>query len=409
MKLIKKMYKKFAKHVLCDRQLKKYKNVKDTRIKQYFEVERQFQNFEELNYFYEKCPYNLDSKVLTPELVKFFMNSTYLYPRCIMNIFKNIKKYPEIISTSNKHVGCKAIAGSQGIEYYKLLLSQMTGLSQKNIVQRVIQQGSKERQYILHELSTLSDIKPLRMSFRSFSEVHVHVKKILHDIISICKDDFPKLKDIHKKLPRIHIHRTKPGEPRAYYILPGVTCKYTRGNPNQRGKVVVQLDSLHNVDITDLTVVLAHEVIPGHFYEFKKYPYDFYVSPYWFNEGWGLYVEKWCDHFGKSYYRSRLIERLLRSVRCIIDPYIHTKNRSYKECCTKMYELMSGYLSYRECCSEVLRYMCNPGQACSYLIGCKFIEKISKNHKNLYKFHDRLLRIGPAPMKYLKKKLRRIN
>lgn len=403
------MYTLFSKNVLCDKTIERFKKIKDPRVKQYFDIEKHYQNFEELNKYYEFTPFNLDKKIISPTIRKFIQSSKYRYPKCILRLFRNYSKYSKTLpSTSNEHVGLRAVTGDSHNTYYKLMLQHMTGLSKTNdIIRRVTYEGLKERRILMNELKKMDNVPKILRTFRNFTEVKTCVKKIMHDIISICKYDFPKMDNIHKELPRIHVHRSKPGEPKAYYVLPSVTCKYTRGNPNQRGKVVIQLSSLHNVDICDLTLILVHEVIPGHFYEFHNYPTDFYVSPYWFNEGWGLYVEKWIDRLGESYKKTRFIERLLRSVRCIIDPYIHTKNKSLTDCVNYMYVLMCGHMTRESCEQEVLRYICNPGQACSYLIGCKFIERMAKKHgrKNLYEFHDLLLRIGPSPMKYIKKKL----
>jgi uncharacterized protein (DUF885 family) len=403
------MYRKFTKRVLCDKDLKRFEKSKDPRIKQYFDLDHRYQNFEELNVYYEFTPFNVDKKMITPKIRKFIQTSQYRYPKCILRLFKNYpSKTNTLPSTSNEHVGLRAVTNDSRHIYYKFMLSHMTGLSKnKDIIRRVVSEGLNEHRNIVNELKKFNETPKILKSFKSFKEVKTCVKKIMHDIISICKYDFPKMDDIHKKLPRIHVHRSKPGEPKAYYVLPSVTCKYTRGNPNQRGKVVIQLTSLHNVDICDLTLILVHEVIPGHFYEFHNYPSDFYVSPYWFNEGWGLYVEKWIDRLGDSYKKTRLIERLLRATRCIIDPYIHTKNKSLTDCIDKMYKLMCGHMTRDACKQEVLRYICNPGQACSYLNGCKFIERMAKKRgrMSLYDFHDLLLRIGPGPMKYVKKKL----
>ena len=83
------------------------------------------------------------------------------------------------------------------------------------------------------------------------------------------------------------------------------------------------------------------------------------------------------------------------------------KNKSLSQCVNKMYSLLNGHMTRRFCKEEVLRYICNPGQACSYMIGCKFIERMSKRRGSitLKEFHHKLLSIGPSPMKYLKKKL----
>lgn len=399
------MYKKFSKHVLCEQNLKKYEKSKDLRIKQYFDIDNQYQNFDELNKFHDLTPFNLEKKVITPTIRKFIETSKYRYPKCILKLYKNYSK--SLPSTSDQHVGVRSLVHDSKDKYYKLMLEHMTGLPKNNIIRRVVSAGLEEHRKIVTELKKYKNTPKALKSFKNFEEVKLFVKETLQRIVTTFKNDFPNLEESHKKLPRIHVHRSKPGEPKAYYVIPVVSCKYTRGDPKQRGKVVIQLTSLNNVDIGDLTLILVHEVLPGHFYEFHNYPNEFYVSPYWFNEGWGLYVEKWIDQFGDSYKKARLIERLLRATRCIIDPYIHTKNRSLTDCVNKMYTLLCGHMTRRFCKEEVLRYICNPGQACSYLIGCKFIERMCKKRGDLTlkQFHNKLLSIGPSPMKFVKKKL----
>ena len=120
------------------------------------------------------------------------------------------------------------------------------------------------------------------------------------------------------------------------------------------------------------------------------------------SEGWALYVEGlaveqgWYegDPIGKL---GALSSELFRAKRLVVDTGLHTKQWTRQQA-----------IDYGIPVSEVERYVVNPGQACSYMIGMLRIVELRETAKkalggkfSLPAFHDVILRTGTVPLDLL--------
>ena len=169
--------------------------------------------------------------------------------------------------------------------------------------------------------------------------------------------------------------------------------------------------------------LVLHESVPGHHTQVHVTKYiekkDTLLLSYFssivnsFVEGWGLWSEKlgynqttW-DKIGQVEFET------FRTLRIIVDIRLHYKGYTPQE----MIVFMSKYLGMdkHEITNEVYRYVCLPGQAMSYKIGCTFFKKLlEKTHNkqfesidlldtksiNLYK---KIILDGPKPLCFLLK------
>ncbi len=155
-----------------------------------------------------------------------------------------------------------------------------------------------------------------------------------------------------------------------------------------------------------------HEAIPGHHFQialqqeqkdlprFRARRTFGGISAH--SEGWGLYVERlaveqgWYD--GDPAGRlGALSSELFRARRLVVDTGLHTKGWSRQQA-----------IDYGISASEVERYIVNPGQACSYMLGMlRILELREHAHKqlgprfSLPAFHDVFLQTGSVPLEVL--------
>lgn len=155
-----------------------------------------------------------------------------------------------------------------------------------------------------------------------------------------------------------------------------------------------------------------HEAIPGHHFQlaiqqeqkdlprFRARRSFGGISAH--SEGWGLYVERlaveqgWYegDPLGKV---GALSSELFRAKRLVVDTGLHTKGWTRQQA-----------IDYGISASEVERYVVNPGQACSYMIGMLRLVELRERAKaalgprfSLPAFHDVILRTGTVPLDLL--------
>lgn len=155
-----------------------------------------------------------------------------------------------------------------------------------------------------------------------------------------------------------------------------------------------------------------HEAVPGHHFqlaiqqELKELPRfrarRSFGSISAHSEGWGLYVERlaveqgWYD--GDVAGRlGALSSELFRAKRLVVDTGLHTQRWTRQQA-----------IDYGIAASEVERYVVNPGQACSYMIGMLRIIELRDQAKaalgarfSLPAFHDVILRTGTVPLDLL--------
>lgn len=157
-------------------------------------------------------------------------------------------------------------------------------------------------------------------------------------------------------------------------------------------------------------IVAIHETFPGHHLQAvvarrnanglrRAFSSDLLI------EGWGLYSEEIMYRHG--YFpdeRTRLAQlqmRLWRAARVVIDVALHTRQMTPDEAVGLLVHEVG--LTPETATSEVRRYLGNPTQPMSYLVGYLEIMRLRKDVEAATpdfeerKFHDQLLRYGPIP------------
>jgi uncharacterized protein (DUF885 family) len=165
-----------------------------------------------------------------------------------------------------------------------------------------------------------------------------------------------------------------------------------------------------------LRTLVYHETVPGHHFQlalelenegtpqFRQVRAFGAISA--LSEGWALYAERlaaesgWYDADPEGLL-GQLDDELFRARRLVVDTGLHAKRWTRQQA-----------IDYGIEASEVERYVVNPGQACSYMIGqLKIIELREKARKtlggafSLKEFHGVILGTGTAPLDVLEQQV----
>lgn len=165
-----------------------------------------------------------------------------------------------------------------------------------------------------------------------------------------------------------------------------------------------------------LRSLVYHETVPGHHFQIayelenKELPRFRQVRAFGgisaLGEGWALYAEKLAAEQG--WYEGdleglagQLNDELFRARRLVVDTGIHAMGWTRQQ-----------GIDYGIEASEVERYVVNPGQACSYMIGQLKILELREKAKNalgdkfsLQEFHNVVLSTGTVPLEILEKQV----
>src|SRR5262245_30669295 len=165
-----------------------------------------------------------------------------------------------------------------------------------------------------------------------------------------------------------------------------------------------------------------HETIPGHHLqgaialERKEiHPIGRYLGNSGYSEGWALYTERLADEM--KLYSGDLdrgdmpSSQAFRASRLVVDSGLHalgwTRQQAIDFMVTHTAEPKDDVVS------EVDRYIINPGQATSYMLGALEIAKAREDAKkslgerfDIKAFHDRVLEDGAVPVSFLTSKIR---
>jgi len=153
-------------------------------------------------------------------------------------------------------------------------------------------------------------------------------------------------------------------------------------------------------------VTAAHEAYPGHHVQMARANqvgsrWRKHFSSSIFAEGWALYCEELMNEAG--YYgdpRMRLFQlkdRLWRAARVINEIGIHCYDLPMDDAARFLVDKVG--LTHGAARAETRRYIAEPGQPMSYLIGELEVERLRKKFRRLplKKFHDHLLDSGTIP------------
>jgi len=204
--------------------------------------------------------------------------------------------------------------------------------------------------------------------------------------------------------------------PFAYYFPPAI-------DGSRPGIYYVNAYDLKSRTYTKLATTTYHEAVPGHHFQialementelntFRRLGSRMVGGAY--VEGWGLYSEKLADEMGlfrSEAERFGMLDAMAwRAARLVVDTGLHAlrwdRQRSID------FLLQTG-LSETDATIETDRYICWPGQALTYKIGQREIERLRAQLEardgsrfDLRAFHDAVLGHGSLPLATLSSEL----
>ncbi len=180
------------------------------------------------------------------------------------------------------------------------------------------------------------------------------------------------------------------------------------------GTFFINIDDPESWGTFELESMAFHEGIPGHHLqlaiaselqgvpEFRKHIHN---SAY--AEGWGLYTERLSDEMGLY---SGPVDRMgmyaadsMRACRLVVDTGLHALGWSRQRAVD--YMVANSPLTASMCRPEVDRYVVNPGQATSYMVGRVEIQRMRAEAEqrqgadfDIKKFHSAVLDSGSLPL-----------
>lgn len=202
------------------------------------------------------------------------------------------------------------------------------------------------------------------------------------------------------------------GAPGAYYMPPSL-------DGSVPGTFYANLRDIKDIRKYNMRTLAYHEAVPGHHMQIAislenwDIPLFRRVLPFGaYTEGWALYAETLAAEQGfqeNPFDRlGYLNAQLFRAVRLVVDTGIHHKRWTREQAITYMKD-NTGMLE-SSIVPEIERYIVQPGQACSYMIGQLKIMEIRKNAKNklgdqfdLREFHNVILLNGMLPLDILER------
>jgi uncharacterized protein (DUF885 family) len=174
---------------------------------------------------------------------------------------------------------------------------------------------------------------------------------------------------------------------------------------------------------TKLATTTYHEAVPGHHFQIALEQENTDLSTFRrlgarivggaYVEGWGLYSEKLADEMGlfrDDSERFGMLDAVAwRAARLVVDTGMHALRWTRQQ---SIDFLLETGLSETDATIETDRYIAWPGQALTYMIGCREIEKLRRELTardgpafDLRGFHDQVLAHGSLPLATLTREL----
>ncbi|MBB5709498.1 DUF885 domain-containing protein [Sphingomonas xinjiangensis] len=198
---------------------------------------------------------------------------------------------------------------------------------------------------------------------------------------------------------------------------------YNRPAPDgsRPGIFYVNLADMNQVNKQQVNAIAVHEGAPGHHFQIARAQelqglpkfrrFGFYGS---YIEGWGLYTERLAQEMGAyptpDTEFGMLSLQMWRAIRMVVDTGMHSKRWS-REQAVAFFQKNSP-LSQRDIVKEVDRYINNPGQATSYMVGQLKIaglrakaEKALGPRFDIRDFHEVVLANGALPLDVLEEQV----
>ncbi len=267
------------------------------------------------------------------------------------------------------------------------------------------------------------DVKAYRASLAADPD---NTPKSKDDLIARAREDIERAMAVAPRffgtLPRAGLE-VKPVEefkekdaPFAYYFPPST-------DGSRPGIYYANGYDLPNRKFSRLASTTYHEAVPGHHFQialemenpnlntFRRLGARMVGGAY--VEGWGLYSEKLADEMGlfrDDAERFGMYDAVAwRAARLVVDTGLHALRWERQQ---SIEFLLEAGLSETDAVIETDRYIAWPGQALTYMIGCREIVKLRSEIAardgsafDLKSFHDAILGHGSLPLATLSREL----
>jgi uncharacterized protein (DUF885 family) len=248
---------------------------------------------------------------------------------------------------------------------------------------------------------------------------HTSPEAMLAGYREIAKRIDPELPKLFAELPRMPYGI----RPIPAYLGPGAAATYVRGTPDgtRPGWFNANTQAYKAHPIWTMETLVAHEAVPGHHLqgaravEQKALPAfrrgAFYTA---YGEGWALYAETLGPELGlyaDPYSRfGHLQAQMFRAARLVVDTGLHAKGWTRQQAVAYMIEQTAK--DPESMATEVDRYLSNPGQALSYMVGQQRILALRERARqalgqrfDIRQFHGVILDQGPMPLDALERQV----
>lgn len=309
----------------------------------------------------------------------------------------------------------KGLAGLPGgKDYYEYLVRSSVGdyRDMDTILQTLFQQLTQDHDRVGKLLQEEPDLLTKAAALPASSDISP--EQMLDHLSRIMTDDFPALDVEDYEVKYVPTSMEEFSSP-AFYLTPPIDTQ----SPN-----VIYINQSSQVSQADLFTTLAHEGFPGHLYQTlyfsgqKTDPIRHLLSNSGYIEGWATYVETLSYGYGAQFLN---IEPQIMEFLCL--------NRNISLCLYSILDIGIHYQGWsldivsdslaafgitdQETCKEIFQYIIeNPANYLKYYLGylnfCSLrdqVEETEGNHFHLKEFHEKLLKLGPAPFPVVEKYL----
>jgi uncharacterized protein (DUF885 family) len=248
---------------------------------------------------------------------------------------------------------------------------------------------------------------------------HASPEAMLAGYQAIAKRIDPELPKLFAELPRLPYGV----RPLPAYAGPGAAANYSRGTADgtRAGWFNANTQAYKAHPMWTMETLVAHEAVPGHHLqtaralELRNLPAfrrsAFYAA---YGEGWALYAETLGPELGlyaDPYSRfGHLQAQMFRAARLVVDTGLHAKGWTRQQAVAYMIEQTAK--DPESMATEVDRYLSNPGQALSYMVGQQRILALRERARqalgqrfDIRQFHGVILDQGPMPLDALERQV----
>ncbi len=296
-----------------------------------------------------------------------------------------------------------------GKEYYCYLVTDVTGSDLS--VPEMQRQTEEQRQQDLQDMKKLSSEDPLiAQKCANYQLPTEDVGLILEDLQVKMQKDFPKPPDVDYTVKSVHPSLEAYTAP-AFYLTPPI---------DDISRNCIYINQSKGDEKLKLYTTLAHEGFPGHLYQnvmersSNLAPIRSLFGSSGYAEGWATYVEMqsfyYADVEKEVAAYLQMNQSALLSLYATADMGIHHDGWSLRD----TIDFFRGYnITDKQTIQEIYRLIVEePAHYLKYYIGyLEFLnlrnyamDKYGEDYSN-YRFHQALMKMGPAPFGILKKYL----